>query len=187
MKILNHRCRLDGRSTGWWAFALLLVAALEACAAGDAPVGIAEAARAQARIYRGAWFEVAVPEGFLTRPSLKSRTGEGYDSVEFVAPDQNVSFYLFAPQWDGEASDIALDPHRETIVSERRQSLPDGEMRWFTIAAKDGSYQRSYQETTKQEGSVRTIVGIKYRDAVALERYREAYDAFRRSLRLFAD
>src|SRR5690242_4846750 len=54
------------------------------------------------QLFRGAWFEVRAPATFVVKPSLKSSTADGYDSVEFVAPDGAVTFYVFAPQWGGE-------------------------------------------------------------------------------------
>jgi hypothetical protein len=59
--------------------------------------------------YRGAWFEVKYPSTFRVRPSLRSSSStRGYDSVFFTAPDDNVEFYVFSPQWNGTASDIEL-------------------------------------------------------------------------------
>lgn len=141
----------------------------------------------KAGVFSGAWFEIRYPAGFSARPSLKSSTAEGYDSAEFIAPEGEVSFYVFAPQWGGNPADIALVPEREQLVTEQRRQLADREIRWFTIAARDGSYRRSYQETVAQQGSVRTILGIKYRNEEARLRYQQAYQQFRKSLQLYAD
>jgi hypothetical protein len=130
---------------------------------------------------------VRYPAHFQVRPSLPSRTAEGFDSVEFIAPDGSVSFYVFAPQWGGEPTDIELDPVRERLVAEERRDEDGGHARWFTIAAKDGSYLRSYRETTKEQGSLRTVVGIKYASEAARRRYLPAYEEFRRSLERYAD
>ncbi len=138
-------------------------------------------------VFSGAWFEIRYPAGFSARPSLKSTTAGGYDSAEFIAPGGEVSFYVFAPQWGGNPADIALMPEREQLVTEQRRQLADREIRWFTIAARDGSYRRSYQETVAQQGSVRTILGIKYRNEEARLRYQQAYQQFRKSLQLYAD
>ena len=139
------------------------------------------------RLFKGAWFEVLYPEGFTAKPSLPSTTADGYDSVEFTSPDGTVSFYVFAPQWGGAAADIDLNPEREQLVAERFLQKTDHSLRWFTIAARDGSYRRSYLETIAQQGSVKTIVGIKYRDEEAQRRYQEQYLLFRQSLELFGD
>jgi len=138
-------------------------------------------------VYRGAWFEVRYPAGFTVRESLKSTTAEGYDSAEFVSPDGSVSFYVYSPQWGGEPADIALDPERETLLSEQLYHKPNRKVRLFTISAKDGSYQRSYWDTVAHQGSVRTIVGVKYKNKDARLRYQKSYDLFRRSLKQFAD
>jgi len=137
--------------------------------------------------YKGAWFEICHPGDFKVIPSLASSTAEGYDSARFVSPDRNVSFYVYAPQWGGQATDIAIDPEREVIVADQVSPMPNGHIRWFTIAARDGSYRRSYRETIEQQGSIRTILGIKYSDADALKRYAPSYERFRKSLRQFAD
>ena len=138
-------------------------------------------------VFSGSWFEIRYPAGFNVKPSLKSSTAEGYDSAEFIAPGGEVSFYVFAPQWAGNAADIALIPKRERLVAEQRRKLADRKIRWFTIAAKDGSYRRSYQETVTQKGSVKTILGIKYRNEKSRLRYQKEYEQFRKSLQLYAD
>lgn len=138
-------------------------------------------------VFSGAWFDVRFPADFCTKPSMKSSTAEGYDSAEFISPDGTVSFYVFAPQWGGNASDIALVPEHEQLVAEQRRQLRNREIRWITIAARDGSYRRSYQDTFARQGSVRTIVGIKYRSEEDRLRYLKAYELFRRSLKLYAD
>lgn len=116
-----------------------------------------------------------------------STTAEGYDSAEFTSSDGSVSFYVFAPQWAGEASDIDLNPERERLVDEISQLETDRSLRWFTIEAINGSYRRSYMETVAEQGSVKTIIGIKYRDEKARRLYQTEYTQFRQSLELYAD
>jgi len=167
---------------------LLAVAiSLTSAATESASAGRPADADQKAGVFSGAWFEIRYPAGFSARPSLKSSTAEGYDSVEFIAPGDEVSFYVFAPQWGGATTDIALIPERERLVAEQRRQLPEREIRWFTIAARDGSYRRSYQETIAQNGSVKTVLGIKYRNEEARLRYQKAYEQFRKSLQLYAD
>ena len=152
---------------------------------GDLPMQTGTAPRCL--VYRGAWFEVRYPVGFTVRPSLASSTAEGYDSAEFNSPDGSVSFYVYSPQWGGEPADIALDPERESLLSEQLYREREPSIRLFTIRAKDGSYFRSYRETLAHQGSVRTVVGIKYRSKEARLRYQKNYEQFRRSLKQFAD
>ncbi len=171
-------------------FTTLLLSLLPACRQeAVAPTESGPQANVTERLqtFQGAWFEVRYPADFTVKPSLPSRTAEGYDSAEFIAPDGSVTFYVFSPQWSGEADDIALNPEAETLVDKRTDQQDDRELRWFTIAAKDGSYRRSYLETLAQQGSVKTIFGIWYRDEAARQRYQPHYQEFRDSLEQFAD
>ena len=137
--------------------------------------------------YRGAWFEVAYPAGFTAAPSLPSPTAPGADSATFTAPDGSVSFYVYAPRWGGIPDDIALDPRTETLDAERVITAGPVMRRWFTIAARDGSYQRSYLTTTDDRGPTSRTIGLRYVSEDALARYEAEYLAFRESLRQFSD
>ena len=139
------------------------------------------------KTYQGAWFSIDYPEDFRVTPSQKSSSTEGYDSVFFTAPDDTVSFYIFAPQWTGTATDIALDPISETLTAERRVQTGAIEVRWHTIAAKNSRYQRSYQTTFDSRGPSNWTIGIRYADSNAMTRWREQYKAFKSSLQLTAD
>lgn len=139
------------------------------------------------KIFLCAWCEIRYPANFTVRPSMPSTTAEGYDSAEFIAPDASVSFYIFAPQWGGEARDIALDTQREILVSTQSRRKSGVTRHWFTIAAKDGSYRRSYLDTIEQQGSVRHVIGMKYRNEAVRRSYLKAYACFRQSLKHFTD
>jgi len=166
---------------------LAITVPLASALAANGPTGRQSDTGQKPNIFHGAWFDVRYPADFTARPSLKSSTAEGYDSAEFISPDGAVSFYVFAPQWGGNASDIALIPEREQLVTEQRRKVRDRKIYWFTIAARDGSYRRSYRETVARQGSTKTIVGIKYRNEEARLRYQNAYELFRKSLKLYAD
>ncbi len=165
------------------ALTLLLAGSLNAAGRAEKKTGNA----GSVLIFHGAWFDVHYPADFTAKPSLPSATGEGYDSAEFASPDGSVSFYVFAPQWGGNAADIDLNPERERLVAERSLQKADRKLRWFTIEARDGGYRRSYMETVAQMGSVKTIIGIKYRNEEARRRYLKEYLVFRQSLELYAD
>lgn len=173
------------------AVACFMFIALASVKAGGAEVGVegeADGAVTKAcQLFEGAWFEVCGPEEFTIVPSLPSSTGEGYDSVVFESPDGRVSFYVYSPQWGGEPSDIAIDSKTETLEAEEASPSEMGVIRWYTVAATDGSYRRSYRDITEQDGAVRTVFGIRYSDEEALQRYRDAYERFRASLQQYAD
>ena len=132
--------------------------------------------------YEGAWFDIDYPKAFLPVPSLPSTTGDGYDSAVFRSPDKEVEFYVFSPQWGGEASDIALDPTTETEISREVSELNGTLITRFSIGARDGSYRRTYEETIAQGETVRWIIGVKFETTEALDRYQEEYLRFKSSL-----
>jgi hypothetical protein len=64
-----------------------------------------------------------------------------------------------------------LNPETEQYVSEKVENKPDRiqkmgtkSVRWFTIAAKDKSYLRSYIATKNNQLNTSFVMGIKYRD-----------------------
>ncbi len=145
---------------------------------------------AKAATFRGAYFEVQYPVDFKAAPleGAKLRESKG---ATFTSPDGAMSFYLFSPQWAGEALGIALDPARETEVSRKselgKSSGVAGTYTWTTIAAKDKTYTRTYQDFLASDGSIHWVVGMKYRDDAALQKYKAAYGKFKGSLRQFGD
>lgn len=136
--------------------------------------------------FKGAWFSVVIPRGFTVLPGQPSESGPGVESARFRSPDGSVEFYVFAPQWTGVARDIALDPRTEREISRTVRGKDEGKkvIAW-TIAAKDGSYQRSYQEIREHDGM--SIIGLRYANKAAYDRHRPAYLAFKKSLQQYAD
>lgn len=141
---------------------------------------------AQNKKFEGAWFDIEYPQNFSSTGSLKSSTGEGYDSAKFTSPDKKVEFYIYSPQWGGDAIDINLKSNEKLLSSE---SKTNGEFRikHWTIVAKDGSYTRSYQEKLNINTQSKSVVGIKYINSDAYEKYRKSYIAFKSSLIQYAD
>ncbi len=138
------------------------------------------------RKYSGAWFQIEYPANFTVQPSLKSATSkEGFDSATFTSPDGTVHFYIFSPQWSGEATDIALKASEKQ--TDAKSSTENGLLvkRW-TIQAKDGSYFRSY-ESSAETGGINKVFGLRYASADDLNRYRTEYLHFKNSLEQYAD
>ena len=159
---------------------LLAAIALPASAAGEPkPV-----------TFRGAFFEVQAPADFKAQPleGAKPREAKG---ATFTSPDGTMQFYLFSPQWGGDAPGIALDTSRETETSRKtdtgKSSGVEGKFTWTTITAKDKSYTRTYQDFLASDGSIHWVIGMKYRDEAALQKYKAAYGKFKGSLRQFGD
>jgi len=138
--------------------------------------------------YRGAWFSIRYPSDFTVKSSLKSRTAmKGYDSAFFLSPEGAVQFYVFSPQWKGEATDIEIVSTLEEIVSEKTETKGDKAVRWYTIGAKDKSYLRSYVDTQDKSQNTRWVLGIKYSGMEANKAYQEKYQEFVKSLKQYAD
>lgn len=138
--------------------------------------------------FQGAWFDVWIPDDFQAAPSLRSATDpDGVESAFFRSADHQVEFYVFSPQWDGEPTDIALDPARERLSASETKDLADTTVTWYTIDALDGSYSRSYQDRRSTLEHTRTVLGVKYMSKAAYARYKDAYLQFKRSLRPFTD
>jgi hypothetical protein len=137
--------------------------------------------------YQGAWFSIEYPPGFRPRPSQPSSSSDGYDSAFFKSPDGAVEFYVYSPQWSGDATDIAVDPAREKVVSEKTTHGKSGQATWRTIAARDRSYTRSLVDTHNALDGTRLVFGIKYRDQRAYDAHKSDYLRFKRSLAQHAD
>lgn len=100
----------------------------------------------QTKTFKGAWFDIKYPAPFTAKGSLKSATSDkGYESAFFESPDHTVEFYVFAPQWSGNPTDISLK-NNVKVLSTDTQNTGTQVSRWWTIVAKNGSYTRSYQE-----------------------------------------
>ena len=141
--------------------------------------------------YKGAWFEIKYPSGFTVKPAGKSTTNlVGYDSVYFISPNNNVEFYVFSPQWKGEAKEIEINPNIErlidqNIVKEKNKMGQSKTIRMFIAEAKDNSYFRAVRDETTDD--TRLIFGIKYKNKEMYNKYYNEYILFKKSLRQFAD
>ena len=140
------------------------------------------------RVHKGPYFEIKYPPLFKARTSLPSNSFEGeYDSAFFTAPDDSVEFYVFSPLWNGEPTDIEIDPASEDYVSQNTEKKGTIVVRRVTIRAKDNRYLRSFEDTEYTVNNTRKVFGFKYRNQSAYNRHRQEYLMFKRSLRQFSD
>ena len=137
--------------------------------------------------YKGAWFEIDYPKNFTVKPSIPSSTPDLYDSAYFISPDKKVTFYVFSPQWSGDATDISLNKNTEVEKDTRTESKNGFKHKWYTYESKDGSKLRSYQETTNAEETTKLIIGIEYTDRESYKKYKDEYLEFKKSIKQFAD
>lgn len=148
----------------------------------------AQSRKSNWRTYKGAWFEIKYPATFKARASLPSISFDGqYDSAVFTAADGSAEFYVFAPQWNGKASDIEINLDKEEYVSQQTQQKGTINVRRVTIKAKDGSYTRAFEDTENTDLNIRRVFGFKYKDRAAYDKYRSQYLTFKGSLQQFSD
>lgn len=143
--------------------------------------------------YQGAWFEIKYPRDFKVKPAQKSATSTiGYDSAYFASPDNNVVFYVFSPQWQGNLreTDSEIDPNHEELIEQNIRKEKDQlgnlkTVRTITVKAKDNSYLRAVRD--ESTATNRLVFGIKYKNKEFYNKYYNDYLVFKKSLRQFAD
>ncbi len=141
-----------------------------------------------AAVYKGAWFDVNIPKGFTVKPSQKSESiPDKYDSVYFISPDKKVKFYIYSPQWTGDASDIAINSDTETEQDVKTDKKKNITQKWYTYMNKKTGAARSYHETVSEDGPTKHILGFEYADSASQKKYRDAYLQFKKSLKQYAD
>jgi hypothetical protein len=139
----------------------------------------------QKKVFEGAWFTIKYPSNFTAVGSLRSTSADGYESAFFKSPDGLVEFYIFSPQWGGNYDDISVKPN-EKILSKNISKYSDNTITYWTISDKNATYLRSYQETSLDE-TTNWVIGIKYKNQSAFNKYKQAYLDFKKSLVKFED
>ena len=149
--------------------------------------------------YRGAWFTIEYAAGWkIQSPSRSSASETGSDSARFTYPDGSAEFYVFSPQWNGHPQEAAVNKKREVLVSQHVESSLHGKQaggsylynpvaHWYTVRARDNSYQRSWVDVEDKGLNVRHVFGLKYRTASVYQKYRAQYAHFCKSLEQFSD
>lgn len=158
-----------------WVVAFGVAVSLTAAAAGGAVQG-----------YRGMWFEVQYPKGYQAR-NLDGESAKESTAATFTSPDGTVEFYVFSPQWAGDAPGIALDASKEVETDRSSKKSGSGTYTWYTIAAKNKSYTRTYQDFNDTTNNVHWVIGLKYRSEKDFAAHKAEYLAFKKSLKQFAD
>ncbi len=137
-------------------------------------------ATAQFNTFRGAGFEVNYPASFKAHGAPGSLE-LNLESVFFTSPDNLVEFYIFSPiHKGGVANDIALKANEKLApgeVSNGKTTIA----KYWTIIAKDNSYERTYQESIDVKTGDNWVIGLKYKNQAAFNKYRNEYLAFKKS------
>ena len=139
---------------------------------------------AQSKVFKGAWFDIQYPASFTEVCSLKSISSDGCESAFFKSSDGLVEFYIFSPQWKAAYTDIALKSTEKQTQSKIVHKCSKT-IKFWTIVDKSGQYTRSYQEIADE--STNWVIGLKYKNQAAYNKYKSAYLAFKKSLKQYAD
>jgi len=136
-------------------------------------------ATAQFNVFKGAGFEINYPASFRA-PGAPGALEMNPESAFFSSPDNLVEFYIFSPMHKGVASDIALKSNEKLApgeVSNGKTTIA----KYWTIIAKDNSYERTYQESIDVKTGDNWVIGLKYKNQAAFNKYRNEYLAFKKS------
>jgi len=139
------------------------------------------------KAFKGAFFEVGVPPGFIAKPV----TSNGQvNTVHLVNKALSAEFMVFSPQWNGEAPfKKAADNEKlvsREVTKEAKTSTED-----ITIEAKDGSYTRFVVSQTfgdDANGShTNKTFGIKVANMESYRKIKTLYLQWKKTLVQFAD
>ena len=157
----------------------------------------------ETKLYKGTYFDVTYPAAFAAKPSAPTSTMNGInhvmtDEAYFLSPDETVEFFVFSPLWGGDPMTYTGIAPSEELVSEKTEEMKEDDVegqfgdkivRWVTVKANDGSYTRSFVSIRTQVGTgsdLHHVFGIKYQDQESYEKYRDAYIAFKSSLKQYS-
>ena len=163
-----------------------------------APLGVQAAPRHAPKGFRsfeGAWFSVFYPATWKTAPGKKSPTSVlGADCAFFASPDGRAQFAVYSPQWNGNPTELNINPKLEKQISKLqvRSTSKDGahsqiETRWQTFRALNGSYTRSVVDVENKTLGARRVFGFKYKDAASYKKYLPLFERFKASLEQYSD
>lgn len=163
---------------------LLCVAAITATLAA----GWADGSTKGWPIFRGTWFTVKYPPGFVVTPREPGATTTGTrpDGVSFGSPGGKVEFYVYSPQWSGTSQWIKPRPG-ESLIDKKTEESDRRKVTHVTLKGVSGSYRRVYIDTLDKLSNTRTVFGIKYWGEGAYQQYRAQYLLFKQSLVQFTD
>lgn len=143
--------------------------------------------QAQTKKFKGSYFDVSYPANFT---ATKCADANNCNEVTVTSPDKLVSFYVYAPQWNGTPNMQMLTTEKEVsreVKVVNQGTFQEQTITQITYAANNGSYTRSFYDVENKELNTRTTFGIQYRNMAAYNKYKAQYVAFKKSLGHYAD
>lgn len=139
--------------------------------------------------FRGTYFEIGVPPGFVARPETDE--SGNVNTVKLWNSKTNVEFAVFSPQWSGEAPFKQANPASELVKDREKKTSGMNTSDSLTIHAKDKSYIRFVisQDFNDEANSSHTnkTFGIRVPDMKVYQEVRDLYVKWKSTLVQFAD
>jgi len=157
----------------------LCAAALLPASADDVPAGW--------QTFRGNYFIIGVPPGFVATPQGDPGGGGRHDEVSLWNAELSVEFYVYSPQWNGEALIMEVGTRAEELTSSESKRTGNIEEKQLTITALDKSYTRFVVSLTNVAENTNKTFGIRVPNVKVYERIRPTYVTWKKSLTQFAD
>jgi len=163
---------------------LLLVFSL--CAAALLPAS-AEDVPAGWKTFKGNYFSIGVPPGFVATPQGDAGGGGRHDEVSLWNAELSVEFYVYSPQWNGQAIIMEVATRAEELTSSESKRTGNIEETQLTITALDKSYTRFVLSLTNVAENTNKTFGVRVPNMKVYEKIRPTYVTWKKTLTQFAD
>jgi hypothetical protein len=167
----------------YWFFVLrslvpMLALAFLAQAGGETPAGW--------KVYKGHYFEIGVPPGFVATPQGEVTKGRA-DEVSLWNEKTQVQFCVYSPLWNGEAIFKEVGDRAEILTSRESKKTGDVVEEQLTITARDKSYVRFVVSRINVATNNNTTFGVRVPNMKVYEQIRPLYVQWKKTLVQFSD
>ena len=137
--------------------------------------------------FRGNFFKIGVPPGFVATAQGKPGGGGKSDAVSLWNEKLSVEFHVFSPQWNGEAMIKEVAQRTEVLTSRESKRTGNVLEEQLTITARDKSYIRFVVSRTKENENTNTTFGVRVPNMKVYDQIRPTYLRWKQSLEQYAD
>ena len=139
------------------------------------------------KIFRGNFFNIGVPPGYVATPQGQPGGGGKSDEVSLWNESLKVEFCVFSPQWNGKAIMSEVGDRAEVLSEHESKKIGDVQEEQWTITARDKSYVRFVVSRTKLKENTNTTFGIRVPNMKVYEQVKPVYLRWKQTLQQFAD
>lgn len=139
------------------------------------------------KVYKGNYFEVGVPPGFVATPQGETNSGGRADEVSLWNEKTQVQFCVYSPLWNGEAIFKEVGDRAEVLTSRESKKTGDVVEEQLTITARDKSYVRFVVSQINVATNNNTTFGVRVPNMKVYEQIRPLYVQWKKTLVQFSD